>query len=163
MGNSGAKLGMGRGLMDASATDDDRDRSTTATRESPASAGPVAPASGARAKLRPLDHDATAPDPGGFLGGWQPLNRAATIDHCIARLESSGNLENLRRLRDPASEGYHGYWFADSDIYKVLEAIGWETGRAGDAGWTAFVDDTVALLREAQDDDGYINSYIQGV
>src|SRR5205085_1482014 len=84
------------------------------------------------------------------------LNRAATIDHCVERLEASGNLENLRRLRDPGRGDYHGYWFADSDIYKVLEAIGWETGRAGDAGWSAFVDDTVALLREAQEDDGYL-------
>ena len=45
----------------------------------------------------------------------------------------------------------------------MLEAVGWETGRAGDGGWSAFVDDTVALLREAQDDDGYLNSWIQGV
>lgn len=48
-------------------------------------------------------------------------------------------------------------WFADSDIHKVLEAIGWETGRAGDGGWREFVDETVALMRDAQDEDGYLN------
>ena len=42
--------------------------------------------------------------------------------------------------------------FADSDLYKVLEAVGWERG------WSALVDDAVALLREAQDEDGYLNS-----
>jgi DUF1680 family protein len=39
----------------------------------------------------------------------------------------------------------------------VLEAIGWETGRAGDGGWREFVDETVALMRDAQDEDGYLN------
>ena len=124
--------------------------------------GPAAPTSKSHPRVRPLDYHAAAFDPNGLLGAWQKLNRHATIDHCIARLESSGNLENLRLVRDPASGDYNGYWFADSDVYKVLEAVGWETGRAGDAGWSAFVDETVALLRETQDEDGYLNSWIQG-
>ena len=45
----------------------------------------------------------------------------------------------------------------------MLEAVGFETGRAGDGGWSGWVDETVALLREAQDEDGYLNSWIQGV
>jgi DUF1680 family protein len=102
-------------------------------------------------------------DPGGLLGGWQELNRSATIDHCIAQLEESGTLDNFRRLRDPSVGGFRGMWFADSDLYKVLEAIGWETGRAGDAGWSGFLDATVALLAEVQDEDGYLNAWIQGV
>jgi DUF1680 family protein len=122
----------------------------------------VAPTDDARLRLEPLDYGAAALDGDGFLGRWQALNRSATIDHCIARLESSGNLENLRRLRSPGDGGFQGKWFADSDVYKVLEAIGWETGRAGDAGWTAFVDETAAVLRDVQEEDGYLNSYIQG-
>jgi uncharacterized protein len=149
--------------MDGSAIHGAHDGSATAAREGASTAGPVAPTAAARVRLRPLDAGRTTLDASGFLGGWQALNRAATIDHCIARLESSGNLENFRRLRDPGSGGYQGYWFADSDIYKVLEAVGWETGRAGDAGWFAFADEAVALLREAQQDDGYLNSWIQGV
>ena len=107
-----------------------------------------------RARLRPLE--ATL-DPGGLLGGWQALNRSATIGHCIARLEVAGNLGNLRRLREADAGPFRGFWFADSDVYKVLEAVGW------DGGWDAFADDTVALLRDVQDDDGYLNSWIQGV
>ena len=115
------------------------------------------------ARLRPLDPSGVELHRDGLLGGWQALNRAATIDHCIERLEASGNLDNLRRLREPGSGEFRGLWFADSDIYKVLEAVGWETGRAGDGGWSGWVDDTVALLREVQDEDGYLNSWIQGV
>jgi hypothetical protein len=59
--------------------------------------------------------------------------------------------------RDRDAGAFCGLWFADSDIHKVLEAIGWETGRAGDGGWREFVDETVALMRDAQDEDGYLN------
>src|SRR3954451_11278963 len=148
--------------MGASSIDGEHDGVATATPPRTGSAGPVAPANTARLRLRPLDYGAAALDPAGLLGSWQALNRSATIDHCIGRPVPAGNLENLRRLRDPGRGDYRGYWFADSDIYKVLEAIGWETGRAGDAGWSGFVDEAVALLREAQEDDGYLNSWIQG-
>jgi DUF1680 family protein len=127
------------------------------------SAGPVALTDAARARLRPLAGEPAVLGADGFLGRWQALNRAATIDHCIANLESRGNLDNLRRLADPERGEFRGYWFADSDIYKVLEAIGWESGRAGDAGWSAFVDEAVAVVRDAQEPDGYVNSWIQGV
>ena len=149
--------------MDATPIGGEHDGAATETRERVASAGPVAPTGDARLRLRPLDSRAAALDPAGFLGRWQALNRSATIDHCIGQLETAGNLANFRRLRDPSAEPFRGYWFADSDVYKLLEAIGWETGRDGDAGWSAFVDDTVALLREAQDAGGYLNSWIQGV
>ena len=108
-------------------------------------------------RLQPLGDHAVTLDPSGLLGAWQALNRDATIDHCIERLESTGALDNLRRLRDPAVGEFRGLRFADSDLYKVLEAVGWE------GGWSAWVDDAVALLREAQDEDGYLNSWIQGV
>lgn len=108
-------------------------------------------------RLRPLGDSAVTLNPDGLLGGWQQLNRTATIDHCIARLESTGTLDNLRRLRDPSAGEFRGLRFADSDLYKVLEAVGWE------GGWSGWVDEVVALLREAQDEDGYLNSWIQGV
>src|SRR4051812_45110100 len=108
-------------------------------------------------RLEPLGDGAVALAPEGLLGGWQALNRAATIDHCIEQLEAAGNLANLRRLRDPSLGEFRGLWFADSDIYKVLEAVGYE------CGWSEWVDGVVALLGEAQDEDGYLNSWIQGV
>ena len=107
-------------------------------------------------RLQPLSARAATLDPGGLLGGWQALNRSATIDHCIERLEATGAIDNLRRLRDPSIGEFRGLRFADSDVYKVLEAVGWE------GGWSAWVDDVVAVLREAQDADGYLNSWIQG-
>jgi DUF1680 family protein len=53
-------------------------------------------------------------------------------------------------------------WFSDSDVYKVLEALAWDLGRAPSQ---SIEDDVTALadvLRAAQRDDGYLNSYVQG-
>src|SRR5919198_3772041 len=105
--------------MDASSIDGDR--AATGTRER-TRRGPVAPISEAGLRMWPLSHDAAALDPDGFLGRWQALNRSATIEHCIGQLEAAGNLGNFRRLRDSSAEPFQGYWFADSDVYKVLEA-----------------------------------------
>ena len=51
-------------------------------------------------------------------------------------------------------------WFADSDVYKTLEAAAWELGRRRRGPeLREFIDATAALLAKAQDDDGYLNSY----
>jgi uncharacterized protein len=62
--------------------------------------------------------------------------------------------------------GYRGPVFMDSDIYKTLEAIGWELARTADGAedngeLTGFTDQTVDLLERAQEADGYLDSYIQ--
>ena len=91
----------------------------------------------------------------GLLGRWQARNAAATLPHCIDQLDAHGNLANLRRVTGDHEGAFAGMWFADSDVYKTLEAAAW----AG--GFDEFVADTVALLEKAQDPDGYLNSYYQ--
>ncbi|HXP53812.1 MAG TPA: beta-L-arabinofuranosidase domain-containing protein, partial [Streptosporangiaceae bacterium] len=65
-----------------------------------------------------------------------------------------------------ASRGYRGPVFMDSDIYKTLEAIGWELARTAGGGedngeLTGFAEQAIALLERAQEPDGYLDSYIQ--
>jgi len=60
--------------------------------------------------------------------------------------------------------GYRGPVFMDSDIYKTLEAIGWELAHDHDSGHpelAPFAAQVTALLEEAQRPDGYLNSYFQ--
>ena len=63
--------------------------------------------------------------------------------------------------------GYRGPVFMDSDIYKTLEAVGWELAhrhRPDDPGspeLATFAAQVTALLEEAQRPDGYLNSYFQ--
>jgi hypothetical protein len=126
--------------------------------------GPADPTPHARVALRPLHrHDARL-DPRGVLGAWQDRNAAATLPHCIRQLEAGGALDNVRRVLGRSDREFSGLWFADSDIYKTLEAVAWELGRPAGAGredLVGLLEDTAALLAAAQDEDGYLNSYFQ--
>src|SRR5437763_11378818 len=57
--------------------------------------------------------------------------------------------------------GYRGPVFMDSDIYKTLEAVGWELAHGQRSELTSFAAEVAALLEQAQRPDGYLNSYFQ--
>lgn len=125
-------------------------------------AGPAAPRR--QTVLRPLPLNSAEFDEDSFLGRWQQLNAEATIPHCVENVETSGVLTNFRRL---AAEGdptgaFQGPPFMDSDLYKTLEAIGWETGRSGTDRWDGFLRETADLLEAVQEEDGYLQTYVQG-
>jgi uncharacterized protein len=137
---------------------------------SAALAAPTVPGPGAVGPLRPLGVGQVRLDPDGLLGQWHRRNATATLPHCIERLRTSGNLGNLRAAAGEIEQEFRGMWFADSDVYKTLEAAAWQLAasapgdEAGDsagdkAGLRAFVADTTALLARAQGPDGYLNSY----
>jgi hypothetical protein len=84
--------------------------------------GPVAPTSDALAALSPLALDAVVLDADGHLGGWQRRSAEVSLPHCIDNLESSGALGNLRQVASRGEQPFTGMWFADSDVYKTLEA-----------------------------------------
>ena len=125
--------------------------------DTPGRSGPVRLGDGARAACRPLSHDAVRLEPEGWLGAWQAVNRAATIPHCVSQMTESGALDNLRRKAGAFAGPRRGYLFSDSDVYKTLEAIGWERDPAGELRAAASaMTETVA---KAQDDDGYVHSW----
>lgn len=106
---------------------------------------------------------------GGVLGERVGRSAERTLPHCVEHLESSGAMDNLRsllddegRLRAPADIAPHrGYQFADSDLFKVLEAIGWERVRTGTTQWDDWLDGVLGLLRRVQEPDGYLSSWGQ--
>ncbi|GAA2937701.1 glycoside hydrolase family 127 protein [Microbacterium luteolum] len=98
----------------------------------------------------------------GQVHAWHQRNRQVTLPHGMAMLEEYGNLDNLRRLTGETDADFRGMLFADSDIYKTLEAAAWEMGREADAGLRAFFDRTVDLIERAQQDDGYLDSAYLG-
>lgn len=98
----------------------------------------------------------------GLLSDWHARNRQVTLPHGIAMLDEYGTLDNVRRLTGEADVDFRGMLFADSDIYKTLEAAAWELGREEDADLCAFFDRTVDLIERAQQDDGYLDSAYLG-
>jgi DUF1680 family protein len=129
---------------------------------------PVVPTARASVRLRPLDLRAVRVE-SGLWAERRETNRNATIPHGLAKLELAGNLQNLRLAAGQAEGAYGGgsddsgspFPFLDTDVYKWLEAVGWELGQTPDAKLEADADRVVALVAAAQRADGYLNSYYQ--
>jgi DUF1680 family protein len=105
---------------------------------------------------------------GGFWADRFRVNRERTIPHGFEQLRLAGNLTNLA-----LAAGANGHYrtlgqaigldfpFLDTDVYKWLEAAGWELGRAPEPGLAASADEAIELIRAAQRPDGYLNSFVQ--
>lgn len=133
-----------------------------ATARDSAQAGPVHPTAEARVAMRPVGcGDAVIA--GGFWGERQERNRHSSIPIGSRLLREAGNLENLRLAAESGDTrgSYRGPVFADSDIYKWLEAVAWEVGRAPDPELVEELTEWTTALSEAQDEDGYLNSWVQ--
>jgi len=98
-----------------------------------------------------------------FWSGRRAVNRTATIDHVYERLVEDGRLENLRNVGrehpeesvTPGSRRYRD----DSDVYKWLEAASYVLATHSDPELAERVDRVVSLIADAQEPDGYLNSY----
>ncbi|WP_420114033.1 glycoside hydrolase family 127 protein [Pseudactinotalea sp.] len=112
---------------------------------------------------RPLAIPAIRLGRAGPLGTWQQRNADATIDHLISNLESSGVLDNFRRVIGESGADYRGFVFADSDLYKTIEAVAWEIARTGTTRWDPWLDGVIGLVGRVQEPSGYVMTWIQGV
>ncbi|HEY7969516.1 MAG TPA: beta-L-arabinofuranosidase domain-containing protein [Candidatus Limnocylindrales bacterium] len=130
-------------------------------------AGPVHPSPGAIGTLRPLALGDAAIT-GGFWAERLRRNRERTIPHGFAQLDRAGNFHDLR-LAAGASGSYQAlglmfgapFPFLDSDVYKWLEAAGWELGRAESDELRSQADLAIELVAKAQRPDGYLNTFVQ--
>jgi DUF1680 family protein len=128
----------------------------------------VRPSPAANLRLRPLGSpQLTILD--GFWAHRLRINREHTIPHGFEQLRRTGTLDNLRLAAGAtgqyraASDGTFTLPFLDSDVYKWLEAAGWELGRGPDPALAAAADEAIAVVMAAQRPDGYLNSYVQVV
>ncbi|MBG0566072.1 glycoside hydrolase family 127 protein [Actinoplanes aureus] len=101
----------------------------------------------------------------GFWADRIRINRERTIPHGLDQLRDAGNLDNLRLAAGAAGEyrAPDSLPFLDSDVYKWLEAVGWELARKPDHDLASAADDVIGLIAAAQRPDGYLNSYVQVV
>ena len=127
--------------------------------------GPVAPTSSARTVVQTLPQRAVTIT-GGFWGRRQTTNRVVSLPSGFVSLERAGTLENFRLVTGHGdAEEHRGEYFVDSDVYKWLEAVGWELGRGIDDDHAArlrvLADQAIALVERAQDGDGYLDTWFQ--
>jgi DUF1680 family protein len=113
-------------------------------------------------KLQPITQGSVGID-GGFWGARRASNREVTIPYGMHMLEESGTLENFRIAAGASSAEYALPLFRDTDLYKVLEAIAWERAHGPDAEQEAFLRKGAELIEAAQEDDGYVNTFVQVV
>lgn len=130
----------------------------TAISPSTSTRGPAAPTTAARVALHPLGIGDVRI--GGFWADRQRAN-ASAIPIGRQRLEEAGNLQNLRIAAGQAEGEAVGPVFADSDVYKWLEAVAWEYARRPSDELLAMQREVTAVVAAAQSDDGYLNSVVQ--
>lgn len=122
-----------------------------------AAVAPVAPVAPSRGTLHPLGIGDVRIGPG-FWGHRQQLNDEVILGHCREWMERLGWIRNFRVAAgvDAAERG--GREFSDADVYKLVEAMCWESARTGRGDLDAAIADLGALVAGAQERDGYVNT-----
>ncbi len=96
---------------------------------------------------------------------WSPrlaLNTNHALFHQWQQLELSGCIQNFRLVADHNAPGFRrGWFFADSDAYKWLEAavIGYAQNNNPDL--LVLINEFILLIQVAQAPDGYLYTYNQ--
>lgn len=96
-----------------------------------------------------------------FWHHWSTINRQVSIFQQWEQLEASGCIDNFRILAEHKAVFREGWFFADSDAYKWLDAASRLLEHHPDPRLTTLVEQFIDLLRAAQDPDGYLFTYNQ--
>jgi DUF1680 family protein len=95
---------------------------------------------------------------GGFWGHLQELNRQAIIPHAASWMKRLGWLGNFEQAAAGAKYEHRGREFADSEIYKLIEAISWERASGAPTALEEILEEFANKLAAAQDPDGYLHT-----
>lgn len=136
-----------------------KERAEPAHTGPPPGRGPVLPSRSANCGLAPLAGRVVLL--GGTFGVRQETNADAGLEHGWRMLEAAGLLANFNLAAGARGFGYSGDSYADSDVYKWLEAVRWQEQRGLPEPVAHAAADVVDLLDRAQLPDGYLNTYVQ--
>jgi DUF1680 family protein len=105
-----------------------------------------------------------------FWAPRQQVNRERTIPHIYRQLLETGRIDAFRPDWDPDaairrrdSWGGTAVMFWDSDVAKWIEAASYSLASNPDPKLDALLDELIALIAQAQHDDGYLNTWFTGV
>ena len=109
--------------------------------------------------------------PAGFIGEYQKLIKDTVIPYQYSVLcdeaedtEKSHVIKNFinaaKALKgEDTGDGFYGMVFQDSDVAKWLEAVGYSLAIYPDEKLEKTADEVIDIIAEAQDSDGYLNTY----
>lgn len=97
----------------------------------------------------------------GFWAPWLDVNDQHAIYHQWEQLEASGCIDNFRILAGEKSGFREGWYFADSDAHKWLDAAARVYGLNPDPRLKALMDEYIRLLDLCQTKNGYLYTYNQ--
>jgi DUF1680 family protein len=114
----------------------------------------VAPSTGTLTPVSVADVTIT----GGFWADRQAVNATATLKHCLDWMERLGWIGNFDQVARGGNVEHAGREFSDSEIYKLLEALAWESARSGGEWSEVTFRELSARVVSAQQADGYVNT-----
>ncbi len=97
----------------------------------------------------------------GFWAERLRLNAETAIFHQWEMLEKTRCIDNFRIAAGMAEGFREGFFFADSDAYKWLDAAARILKHNPSPRLSALVDEFIAILEQAQAEDGYLYTYNQ--
>jgi len=90
---------------------------------------------------------------------WSPkleTNRTVTVPYCFEQCEQTGRIANFAKAGGLKPGAFEGIFYNDSDVYKVIEGAAYSLAIHPDAKLEAYLDDLIAKIAAAQEDDGYL-------
>ncbi|WP_273566759.1 beta-L-arabinofuranosidase domain-containing protein [Maribacter halichondriae] len=90
---------------------------------------------------------------------WSPrieTNRKVTIPYNFQKCEETGRLSNFAIAGGLEEGEFEGIYFNDSDVFKVIEGASYSLQVHEDPKLKLFLDDLIAKIAAAQEDDGYL-------
>ena len=93
---------------------------------------------------------------------WAPriaTNREKSLPHNFKWCEQTGRFSNFAKAAGLVEGKFEGIYFNDSDVYKVLEGASYSLADRPDPKLEKMVDDVIAKIAAAQQENGYLNTY----
>lgn len=95
-------------------------------------------------------------------GFWAPrmeVNRTVTIPFDFTKCEETGRIRNFAIAGGLEEGDFKGIYFDDSDVFKVIEGASYSLSLHPDPALDAYLDDLIATIAAAQEDDGYLYTF----
>lgn len=101
-----------------------------------------------------------------FWNPWQNLVKDSIIPYQwdalndkIPGAEPSRTIKNFEIAAGRTEGKHYGMVFQDSDLYKWMETVAFSLSTVRDENLEKIMDNVIELLSDAQEEDGYLNTY----